>query len=412
MIIKDTANNRTGFFMRRAVTTVVLCVFLLCSFAPAGSRAAFRKAAKTKATLMFTGDLMCLKGQQYDALTKDGFDFYPCYRYVAQIFKEADMVCGNLESLISESNPLTKDQVYENDQPQCNGPVAYLDALKRASFDVLVTANNHTCDWGAVGITETKKHLDEYGFLNVGTHYEESSASKSIKESADIDKNSTTTALKREDRFVIYDAKGIKVAVLSYTHLINQRYKMTREQLDTMVHRYDPEAVKQDIADAKAAGAQFVVVYLHNGTENTEDLTRSQIDDSEFVAEAGADLIIGSHPHCLQKCTYIKTLDGREVLCMYSMGNFVSSMTRDINNDTLILKVTLTCTRSDEGSDVKMTDASYIPCRVAPKAGHSFTVIPILRYKDGSCASRSLKEASDRIAGIIDGVIPERGKKY
>ncbi len=412
MIIKNTANNRTGFFMRRAVTTVVLCVLLLCSFAPAGSRAAFRKAAKTKATLMFTGDLMCLKGQQYDALTKDGFDFYPCYRYVAQIFKEADMVCGNLESLISESNPLTKDCVYENDQPQCNGPVAYLDALKRASFDVLVTANNHTCDWGAVGITETKKHLDEYGFLNVGTHYEGSTSPSGLTNTADVGKTGAADGPVAEDRFVIYEARCIKIAILSYTHLINQRYKMTREQLNTMVHLYDPDAVKQDIADAKTAGAQFVVVYLHNGTENTEELTKTQIDDSGFVAEAGADLIIGSHPHCLQKCTYIKTSDGREVLCMYSMGNFVSSMTRDINNDTLILKVTLTCTRYGEGSDVKMTDASYIPCRVAPKAGHSFTVIPILRYRDGSCSSKSLKEAADRVAAVMDGVIPERGRKY
>ena len=409
MILKSTADNRTGFFVRRAVTTVVLCALLLCSFVPASTRGALAAPIKTTATLMFTGDLMCLKGQQYDALTKKSYDFYPEYRYVAQIFKEADMVCGNLESLISESNPLTKDQVYENDQPQCNGPVAYLDALKKASFDVLVTANNHTCDWGPVGITETKKHLDEYGFLNVGTHYEESSASKNPRESADGGKNST---IKGEDRFVIYDARGIKVAILSYTHLINQRQKMTAGQMETMVHLYDPDVVKQDIADAKAAGAQFVTVYLHNGTENTEDLTRSQIDDSEFVAEAGADLIIGSHPHCLQQCTFINTSDGRNVLCMYSMGNFVSSMARDINNDTLILKVTLTCTQNGGISDVRMTDASYIPCRVAPKAGYSFTVIPILRYKDGSCASKSLKEASDRIAGIIDGVIPERGKKY
>ena len=401
MTLKNTVNNRAGLFAGRAVTAVVLCALLLSSFAPAGARGASKASVKTKATLMFTGDLMCLKGQQYDASAKKGFDFYPAYRYVAQIFKEADMVCGNLESLISESNPLTKDQVYENNEPQCNGPLAYLDALRKASFDVLVTANNHTCDWGAVGINETKKHLDEYGFLNVGTHFEKSKSTG---------KKGSEAGPGTEDRFVIYNAKGIRVAILAYTHLINQRQKMTPEQMDTMVHLYDPEVVKKDIADAKAAGAQFVVVYLHNGTENTEELTKTQIDDSGFVAEAGADLIIGSHPHCLQKCAYINTSDGREVLCMYSMGNFVSSMARDINNDTLILKVTLTSTQTKDKTDVRMTGASYIPCRVAPKAGHSFVVIPILKYKDGSYASNSLKEAAQRISKIIDGVIPERNK--
>ena len=95
---------------------------------------------------------------------------------------------------------------------------------------------------------------------------------------------------------------------------------------------------------------------------------------------------------------------------MYSMGNFVSSMARDINNDTLILKVTLTSTQTKDKTDVRMTGASYIPCRVAPKAGHSFVVIPILKYKDGSYASNSLKEAAQRISKIIDGVIPERNK--
>ena len=395
----------------RFLSVLILCTLFLCPWQVNGAAvspvvsgnntdAAHVGKPVTGAVCMFTGDLMCLKGQQYDAAMRNGaYDFYPSFRVVAQIFKEADYVCGNLETLISESNPLTKDRVEENGQPQCNGPVAYLDALKKAGFDAFATANNHTCDWGAVGIEETKKYLDEYGFKNVGTRY------GAYGESGERDE------AKDEDRFIICDVKGIKVAVLSYTHLINQRGKMRWEELDGMVNLFDREKVKNDIDDAKKAGAEFVAVYMHFGTENTEELTSAQINDAEYVAQAGADLIIGSHPHCLQKCTYIETSDGREVLCMYSMGNFVSSMARDINNDTLILKIDLVKTENEGKTEISIKSASYIPCRVTPKFGHSFVVMPILRYSDGRCASRSLEEAAQRIAAIIDGVIPERGKK-
>ena len=345
------------------------------------------RSIETKAVCMFTGDLMCLKGQQYDAARSGTYKFFPAFKYVEPIFGEADLVCGNLETLLSQSNPLTKNQVEENGQPQCNGPVAYLDGLKKAGLDVLVTANNHTCDWGAKGIKETKTHLDDYGFANVGTHYNEK------------------TAEKAGERFAIFDVKGINIAVLSYTHIINQRGKMSASEMKTMVHLFDRDVVKKDISDAKAAGAEFVAVYLHLGTENTEELTRTQIDDMNFTAEAGADLILGSHPHCLQKCTYIKTSDKRKVLCMYSMGNFVSSMARDINNDTIILRVEITKTRGKKNVKVSMSDAPYIPCRVTAKDNYSFVVVPTSSDMNGGYSSKTLKEAEKRIGKVMGGVI-------
>ena len=109
--------------------------------------ATMEKELECKAVCMFVGDLMCLKGQQYAAEVKGGYDFWPSYSYVAKQFKTADFVCGNLETLLSESNPITKIQVNAaNGQPQCNGPKVYLDALRRAGIDMVVTANNHTCD--------------------------------------------------------------------------------------------------------------------------------------------------------------------------------------------------------------------------------------------------------------------------
>ena len=348
--------------------------------------AAMQKKVKT-AECMFTGDLMCLKGQQFAAQVKSSYDFWPSYKYVAKVFEKADFVCGNLESLLSESNPITKNQVNaKNGQPQCNGPKIYLDALREAGFDMLVTANNHTCDWGAVGITETKKHLEEYGFANTGTHYYDSK--------------------EPEDRFVIFDVNGINIAILSYTHIINQRGYLTAKEMEKMVHTFDRDKAKEDIAAAKAKGADFVVVYCHWGIENTETLNSAQLNDSKFLADEGADLIIGSHPHCLQRCEYLETKDGRKVLCMYSMGNFCSSMVRDINNDTIILKVTIEKTMDKESTVTAMTDASYIPCHVMNKDSHSFVVVPTSSKLNGGFTSNVLTSAKQRIDKIMNGVIP------
>lgn len=344
---------------------------------------------KTTVVCMFVGDLMCLAGQQYDAGKKGKYDFSTSFAYVEPLFKSASLVSGNLETLVSGSNPLTRNQKNENDQPQCNGPAAYLTALKNAGFDMLVTANNHTCDWGPVGITETKTQIDKTGFANVGTHYNVS--------------NKQDTG----ERYSIFEIDGIKIAVLSYTHLINQREKMTASEMNKMVHLYDEDTVTKDIVNARENGADFVAVYLHNGRENVEELTSTQIRDSKFVAEAGADLILGSHPHCLQPCTYIKTSYGRKVLCMYSLGNFVSSMERDINNDTIILRVEITKNVGRKNITVKMSKASYIPCKVMPWDGYQFVVMPANKNLNGGISKNALKESRERIGKVINGVIKE-----
>ena len=353
-------------------------------------KASIKKEQEKSAVCMFVGDVMCLKGQQYSAAVKGGYDFEPSYSYVKKVFKTADFVCGNLETLLSESNPITKDKVTAaNGSPQCNGPVSLLKALRKSGFDMFVTVNNHTCDWGPTGIKETKTHLEEYGFPNVGTHY------------------NTKNEKKAGERFAIFDVNGINVAVLAYSHLINQRGYLSSDEMKTMVHCFDRKTVKADIEAAREKGADIVVVYCHWGIENTETLNSTQLNDSQFLADAGADLVIGSHPHCLQKCSYLTSESGKKVLCMYSMGNFCSSMSRDINNDTLILRIVIGRNSGEDGGRYEINEAAYIPCRVTTISGHSWVVVPTSKKLNGGYSSSVLDGAKKRIAKIIDGVIPE-----
>lgn len=333
------------------------------------------------ATVMFVGDLMCLRAQQNAAKTGVGrWDFRSSFSLVKPIFAEADLNVGNLETLISPSTPLTSEQLKcANGNSLCNGPEDYLKAVKYAGFDAVVMANNHSCDGCADGIRETLERVDRYGFAHTGTF------------------------MSGEKRYVLIDVNGIRLAILSTTHIMNQRVLMGELGLDEFVYDYSAENVRGDIAAARNDGADFVVVYCHWGNENTHTLISQQKEAAIEIANAGADLIIGSHPHCLQEAQYITADDGRSVLCMYSMGNFVSSMPREINNDTIILRTEITL----RDGKAQLTDASYIPCHVFPSMdGKKHLVTPVSERLNGGIRSGELRATRERVAALIT-VIPE-----
>ncbi len=298
------------------------------------------------ARLMFVGDLMCLSAQQSGARKGESFDFCPSFELVKPIFEQSDLLIGNLETCVSYSYPTTYQQKLDGTLPRCNAPVEYLDALKYAGFDGVATANNHCCDTFELGAYETIGLLDEYGFAHTGTFMTE-----------------------EDKRYMLFDVNGIKVAVLSYTEFFNGKQSRIEDK-NLVLNEYGKDKVTKDIADAKADGAEFVVVYNHWGTENTTSLSTAQKNHAKGIANAGADLIIGSHPHVLQGNTYIITDDGRTVPCYYSLGNFVSSMGSTANNDTVIVDISIK--RTENG--IEITDSGYIPAVVK---GSNRTVTPV-----------------------------------
>ncbi len=332
-----------------------------------------------EAKLMFTGDLMCLSSQQYLAKTSGGYDFNSSFDYVRPIFDTADAVFGNLETLISTSVPYSGVQKELDGRPLCNGPVEFLQAVKAAGFDILATANNHTCDGLNAGIEDTIAAIEEEGFEYVGS----SAPSKGEYKG-----------------YVIHEVNGIKLGVMSYTEIHNRRYDMNPEDLVTYTNCYSEERLKADIAEAKAAGAEYIIVYIHWGIEHTQECNEAQRSDALAIANAGADLIIGSHPHCLQNYDYVTTDDGRSVLTMYSMGNFVSGMAKDIHNDALILDVDIK--KNDDG-DVVMTGMKYITCHVFPEydGGHH-VILPTDEALNGGKSMSSLSSAHARMTEVLE----------
>ena len=339
---------------------------------------AYTGAEIHRATVMLTGDLMCLSAQQAAVSRGGTYDFRGSFRYVKNIFAQSDLAIGNLETMVSSKRATSLSmKTFDDGSPNCNAPVSYLDAVRYAGYDAVVTANNHSFDTGVEGLIETMFHLDRYGLIHTGSYAE-----------PDL------------PAYQVLEVKGIRVGLLSYTMPVNRGIGA---DYSYMMQRYSRDTMRKDMEALRGERVDFVICYIHWGTENTHQVTGTQRTVAQDLADAGVDVIAGSHPHCLQPAEWITAADGREVLCLYSMGNFVSSMTRDINNDTVIVSIEIE--KSDAG--VNLTTAGYYPCKVyVGYGGNHHVIIPVSpQYNEGANVS-GLSSAQSRIQNVIGDALP------
>ncbi len=278
------------------------------------------------------GDMMVHEWQLKDAYNSETgeYDFSHNFTDVKKYFDEADYVVGNLETT------LAGDELGYTGYPCFNTPDDFADAIKEAGVDLVTTANNHSMDKRGDGLLRTIEVLDEKGIDHVGTY---------------------SSAVEREN-ILIKNINGIKVAFLSYTYGTNG----IRIPEEYMVNLLDEDLMVNDIHRAKAMNPDVIVVMPHMGNEY-ETYTRDIFKDyADVLLEAGADIVLASHPHVLQPME-IKTVvdkDGteRECFVIYSLGNFISSQTTPPRNAGIILNLDLSMT---EGERFKIDEISFTP---------------------------------------------------
>jgi poly-gamma-glutamate synthesis protein (capsule biosynthesis protein) len=222
---------------------------------------------------------------------------------VEPLLKGADIGFANLETPVA---PRTG-------QPglpfQFNGPEGLPAALRSSGFKVLTTANNHAYDQGAPGVRETLERLEAEQLVPVGSGIDRLAAEAPR----------------------IIEVRGLRVAFLAFTDLFN--INLNRASGGPWVNPLDlPEAVRA-VRLAKA-GADAVVVSLHWGVEYSHQPTPRQREVAAQLVEAGADLILGHHPHVLQPVERLERA-GHRALVAFSMGNFVSNQDRVYRTDEL-----------------------------------------------------------------------------
>ena len=284
------------------------------------------------ATLTFTGDIMCHSYQYneaYDASTGT-YDFSHNLTDMKKYFDEADLVVGNLETVFAGAD------VGISDYPCFNSPDAFADAIADAGFDVLTTANNHSMDKRMDGVLRTLDVLDERGIEHIGTY-------RSAEERENI---------------LIRDVNGIKIAFLSYTYGTNG----IPVPESWLVNPLDEELIKSDIARAKALEPDMIVVLPHMGNEYEEYVRDTFKNWAHMMLEAGADIVVASHPHVLQPMETVELADDdggtRTGFIMYSMGNFISSQTTPPRNASILLNIDIEKTWQGE---TYIKEVSFVP---------------------------------------------------
>jgi poly-gamma-glutamate capsule biosynthesis protein CapA/YwtB (metallophosphatase superfamily) len=236
--------------------------------------------------MAFVGDIILASGVE-TIMKKNGYD-YP-YREVKDLLQLPDLTIANLETPVTDRGELIKKE-YNYRSP----PLA-LPAFKEAGFDLVNLANNHVMDYGTQGLLDTIDHLDNNGILHVGAGRDSAEAYKPV----------------------IVIKNGMKIAFFGFSHVVPDTSWKAGINHPGVADSYDYKAPVAAIKKARA-DADLVVVINHWGIERTDTPVAYQTELAHRFIDAGADLIIGGHPHVLQS---IEAYKGKWIA--YSLGNFI-----------------------------------------------------------------------------------------
>jgi poly-gamma-glutamate capsule biosynthesis protein CapA/YwtB (metallophosphatase superfamily) len=241
--------------------------------------------------LAFVGDLL-LGSSVETTMRKQGLD-YP-FSGALEYLLSPDITAGNLE------NPITTRGIpADNKQYVFKGSPDLLPPLKEAGFDIVSLANNHTLDQGTEGLQDTIAHLKEAGIASVGGGNDDTEAFAPV----------------------VIEVNGIKVAYLSVSRVVPEGSWKADKNHPGVAEAYDSRRAVAAIAKAKQE-ADLVVIMVHWGVERAEQPVEHQTTLARQFIDAGADLVIGSHPHVLQGFEQYK---GKWIA--YSLGNFIFNVT-------------------------------------------------------------------------------------
>ncbi len=266
----------------------------------------------------------------YDASTKT-YNMNNYFTEVREILMKGDWVVANLETTLAGA-----DSNGYSGYPMFNSPTELADALTYAGFQIVTTANNHSLDRREAGVLRTIKHLREKSLAFTGT---------------------ASSAEEAKSKLIV-SHQDIAMGFLSYTYGTNGI--PIPENKDYLVNLIDEEKIKADIEETRQQGADLVAVSLHFGNEYQRMPSEQQIALSTALVQAGADIILGSHPHVVQPIQWVEyeREDGstKRGLIVYSMGNFISSQVRDYKDVGMIVHIGVSKSFPDGNAQVDSFD--------------------------------------------------------
>jgi poly-gamma-glutamate capsule biosynthesis protein CapA/YwtB (metallophosphatase superfamily) len=336
---------RKRFRILISISCLILPLLVACqqpALPPSQEKPQKPPSVKTEIIIAAVGDVMMPESIQ-SVVVKDRRGYDLLFEKIIPDLSAADITFANLETSVDHKAGVSG-------YPKFNARSELLASLKKAGVDIVSVANNHAMDMGPDGLKRTLDNIEAKGLVFIGAGRTKAEAAKT--------------------KFLI--TRGVNVAFLAYTYGTNQRLpRRSPDAPGVNILGIDSET---DLALAAAgvrqarAGADLVVVSLHWGDEYATSPTVWQRRVASELIEAGADIILGHHPHVLQPIESYVARDNRTGLIVYSLGNFISSQNADVSyaikihqkalrGDGIILSITAT----KEGDRTQVAHAEFLP---------------------------------------------------
>lgn len=330
----------------------------------------------SQATIAVTGDILMHLAVTNSGLQSDGsYNYDSIFQYIAPYVGEADYAVANLETTLAGSDMGYKYSGY----PAFNTPDEIVDALKKAGFSALLTANNHCYDTSEYGFLRTVRTIRSKGLTAMGTR-------ESVNDPV----------------YTIADINGIKVGMVCYSYegqpdnptagvvymnknaLSSTCGQLINSFLGTQLDPFYLE-VQGILEQMKQDGAEATVMFIHWGIEYQTAPNAEQQQIAQQLCDMGFDVIVGGHPHVIQPVTLLTSrLDpDRKTVCLYSTGNAVSNqrikemdLKTGHTEDGMLLQFTFS--KYSDGS-VYLENADILPCWVDLRTEPStqYDIIPL-----------------------------------
>ena len=311
------------------------------------------KVAPINFTMTAIGDTLCHNTQYWDAYNSSTkqYDFSYVYDNIKDYTSSADITIGSLETTFAG-----EDRGYSN-YPVFNSPDSLATGLKDIGVDVISLAGNHALDYGYSGICRTIDVFDNVGISHLGTY-------KSAED---------------QNKILIKDVKGVKIAFINYTYGTNGIPVPSDKPY--CLNLIDKDLISKQIMQANEQNVDMIVACMHWGTEYKTSANDEQKELADFLFKSGVDIILGNHPHVLEPMEK-KTItldDGstKDVFVVYALGNFTADQRAEITRDSAILNLDIT---KDSDGKILINKVSYVPIYMYKNSAakvHKFKILDI-----------------------------------
>lgn len=341
-------------------TLVTILALSMCLAGCGGAQASIAHPVSTSSplstpetdtlTLFMTGDALLHDPVSYAGINSDGsYDYSRVVGSVGALAEKYDLAYYNQETILGG------DEFGIHGYPCFNAPQAFGTEMVNEGFNLVSTANNHSLDMGAQGVINSVNFWNSQpGVVMSGTYLSQ----------------------EEKDAVRVHEMNNITYTFFSYTYGCNGL--TAPEGMEYLVADYGADGTEEMLDQVRRADplCDVVIVAMHWGTEYVMDPTEEQLSLAQQLSDAGADIIIGNHPHVINPIARVNN-----TLVFYALGNMVSSQLEEENLIGMAAACTIVKTTENGSSSIEINDVKADLLYTVDPAG-AVHVVPFAQLTD------------------------------